>query len=109
MSEKMTTVDGDIQKKRVASTHRARLMHRTMLNRCQCYFFDSDIGGFHYGPGHPYVLQEFLSSKLNGLHTFTQNETNPDTYVPLVGHELRAVQEDGDIRTYHTLIPMFIY
>jgi hypothetical protein len=22
----------------------------------QCYFFDSDVGGFHYGPGHPYVL-----------------------------------------------------
>jgi hypothetical protein len=21
----------------------------------QCYFYDSDIGGFHYGPGHPYV------------------------------------------------------
>jgi histone deacetylase 1/2 len=21
----------------------------------QCYFFDSDVGGFHYGPGHPYV------------------------------------------------------
>lgn len=19
----------------------------------QCYFFDSDIGNFHYGPGHP--------------------------------------------------------
>ncbi|CAA7264736.1 unnamed protein product [Cyclocybe aegerita] len=35
MSEKMTPIDGDSQKKRV------------------CYFFDSDIGGFHYGPGHP--------------------------------------------------------
>ena len=23
--------------------------------RTQCYFFDSDVGGFHYGPGHPYV------------------------------------------------------
>jgi hypothetical protein len=22
----------------------------------QCYFYDSDIGGFHYGPGHPSVL-----------------------------------------------------
>jgi hypothetical protein len=21
----------------------------------QCYFFDSDVGGFHYGPGHPYA------------------------------------------------------
>ncbi|KIY69686.1 hypothetical protein CYLTODRAFT_442528 [Cylindrobasidium torrendii FP15055 ss-10] len=31
----MTPLDGDTQKKRV------------------CYFFDSDIGGFHYGPGHP--------------------------------------------------------
>ncbi|KII93636.1 hypothetical protein PLICRDRAFT_694782 [Plicaturopsis crispa FD-325 SS-3] len=35
MSEKMIPIDGDTQKKRV------------------CYFFDSDIGGFHYGPGHP--------------------------------------------------------
>ncbi|KAF9014981.1 histone deacetylase complex, catalytic component RPD3 [Cyathus striatus] len=35
MSEKMVPLDGDSQKKRV------------------CYFFDSDIGGFHYGPGHP--------------------------------------------------------
>ncbi|KAK0465300.1 histone deacetylase complex, catalytic component RPD3 [Desarmillaria tabescens] len=31
----MTPLDGENQKKRV------------------CYFFDSDIGGFHYGPGHP--------------------------------------------------------
>ncbi|KZT19380.1 histone deacetylase [Neolentinus lepideus HHB14362 ss-1] len=35
MSEKWTPVEDDTQKKRV------------------CYFFDSDIGGFHYGPGHP--------------------------------------------------------
>ncbi|KAF9056637.1 hypothetical protein BJ165DRAFT_1435105 [Panaeolus papilionaceus] len=35
MSVKMTPLDGENQKKRV------------------CYFFDSDIGGFHYGPGHP--------------------------------------------------------
>ncbi|PPQ90414.1 hypothetical protein CVT25_014932 [Psilocybe cyanescens] len=35
MSEKMIPLDGETQKKRV------------------CYFFDSDIGGFHYGPGHP--------------------------------------------------------
>ncbi|KDR84801.1 hypothetical protein GALMADRAFT_233170 [Galerina marginata CBS 339.88] len=35
MSEKMVPIDGESQKKRV------------------CYFFDSDIGGFHYGPGHP--------------------------------------------------------
>ena len=27
----------------------------TRLLRAQCYFFDSDVGGFHYGPGHPYV------------------------------------------------------
>ncbi|KAF7965320.1 hypothetical protein HWV62_44484 [Athelia sp. TMB] len=31
----MTPIDGESNKKRV------------------CYFFDSDIGGFHYGPGHP--------------------------------------------------------
>ncbi|KAF8898390.1 histone deacetylase complex, catalytic component RPD3 [Infundibulicybe gibba] len=35
MSDKMVPIEGDNQKKRV------------------CYFFDSDIGGFHYGPGHP--------------------------------------------------------
>ncbi|KAJ2928889.1 hypothetical protein H1R20_g8180, partial [Candolleomyces eurysporus] len=35
MTEKWEPVDGDTQKKRV------------------CYFYDSDIGGFHYGPGHP--------------------------------------------------------
>jgi hypothetical protein len=23
----------------------------------QCYFYDSDIGGFHYGPGHPCVAR----------------------------------------------------
>ncbi|XP_006454763.1 hypothetical protein AGABI2DRAFT_198321 [Agaricus bisporus var. bisporus H97] len=34
MSERMAAIAGE-QKKRV------------------CYFFDSDIGGFHYGPGHP--------------------------------------------------------
>ncbi|KAF9452528.1 hypothetical protein P691DRAFT_804266 [Macrolepiota fuliginosa MF-IS2] len=34
MSERMVPIAGE-QKKRV------------------CYFFDSDIGGFHYGPGHP--------------------------------------------------------
>ncbi|KAJ7139800.1 histone deacetylase complex, catalytic component RPD3 [Mycena epipterygia] len=31
----MTPLEGETSKKRV------------------CYFFDSDIGGFHYGPGHP--------------------------------------------------------
>ncbi|KDQ54753.1 hypothetical protein JAAARDRAFT_208983 [Jaapia argillacea MUCL 33604] len=35
MSEKWNPVEGESSKKRV------------------CYFFDSDIGGFHYGPGHP--------------------------------------------------------
>ncbi|KAF8078336.1 histone deacetylase complex, catalytic component RPD3 [Lyophyllum atratum] len=35
MSDKMVPIQGENQKKRV------------------CYFFDSDIGGFHYGPGHP--------------------------------------------------------
>ncbi|KAI6031959.1 hypothetical protein PISMIDRAFT_676016 [Pisolithus microcarpus 441] len=35
MAGEWTPVEGDSQRKRV------------------CYFFDSDIGGFHYGPGHP--------------------------------------------------------
>lgn len=26
---------------------------RARANRPQCYFFDSDIGNYHYGPGHP--------------------------------------------------------
>lgn len=29
-----------------------------------------------------------------------QDETNPDTYVPFVGDELRFIQEDGDIREH---------
>ncbi|KAF6766206.1 histone deacetylase complex, catalytic component RPD3 [Ephemerocybe angulata] len=35
MTDKWEAIDGESHKKRV------------------CYFFDSDIGGFHYGPGHP--------------------------------------------------------
>ncbi|TFK20159.1 histone deacetylase complex, catalytic component RPD3 [Coprinopsis marcescibilis] len=35
MGDKWIPCDGESQKKRV------------------CYFYDSDIGGFHYGPGHP--------------------------------------------------------
>lgn len=35
MVPKMTPLDGEDNKKRV------------------CYFFDSDVSGFHYGPGHP--------------------------------------------------------
>ncbi|KAF7319991.1 Histone deacetylase [Mycena kentingensis (nom. inval.)] len=35
MSHNITPLEGETSKKRV------------------CYFFDSDIGGFHYGPGHP--------------------------------------------------------
>lgn len=33
--------------------NRAFLTHA--FPHTQCYFFDSDVGGFHYGPGHPYV------------------------------------------------------
>ncbi|KAF9243881.1 histone deacetylase complex, catalytic component RPD3 [Melanogaster broomeanus] len=35
MSDNVVPLEGETQKKRV------------------CYFFDSDVGGFHYGPGHP--------------------------------------------------------
>ncbi|KIK98511.1 hypothetical protein PAXRUDRAFT_801234 [Paxillus rubicundulus Ve08.2h10] len=35
MSDNIVPLEGETQKKRV------------------CYFFDSDVGGFHYGPGHP--------------------------------------------------------
>ncbi|KAF8845318.1 histone deacetylase complex catalytic component RPD3 [Paxillus ammoniavirescens] len=35
MSDNNAPLEGETQKKRV------------------CYFFDSDVGGFHYGPGHP--------------------------------------------------------
>jgi hypothetical protein len=33
----------------------ALLPQIAILTHTQCYFFDSDVGGFHYGPGHPYV------------------------------------------------------
>lgn len=41
-------------KKRVVS-HRCHLVQAMPLrvSDLQCYFFDSDIGNYHYGPGHP--------------------------------------------------------
>ena len=32
------------------------------LNTSQCYFFDSEIGGFHYGPGHPWDVFDKVTS-----------------------------------------------
>src|ERR1700677_833473 len=39
-----------------------------IVSYTQCYFFDSDLGGFHYGPGHPYVQV---------LYNY---ESNPNTF-----------------------------
>jgi hypothetical protein len=41
----------------------------TLPLHVQCYFFDSDVGGFHYGPGHPYapVLYDGNSTLKKGL------------------------------------------
>lgn len=67
----------------------------------QCYFFDSDVGGFHYGPGHPYVpVLGDDDSILNHVLVFAsavQHEAHSYSHVSLSGNELRAVQEDGDI------------
>jgi histone deacetylase 1/2 len=54
MTEKWEPVDGDTQKKRVVSffDYSTAFMNLSS-NSTQCYFYDSDIGGFHYGPGHP--------------------------------------------------------
>ena len=58
MAPEMIPIDGE-EKKRVVSTQLwqplFRPMHRSSPFR-QCYFFDSDVSGFHYGPGHPYVV-----------------------------------------------------
>jgi hypothetical protein len=67
----------------------------------QCYFFDSDVGGFHYGPGHPYVpVLGDDDSILNHVLVFAsavQHEAHSYSHVSFSGNELRAVQEDGDI------------
>jgi hypothetical protein len=66
----------------------------------QCYFFDSDVGGFHYGPGHPYVAvlgdnDDILNHVL--VFVVVQHEAHSDSHVSFSSNELRAVQEDGDI------------
>jgi hypothetical protein len=34
------------------------------------------------------------------MNWFSQDEANPDTYVPFAGDELRLIQENGDIREH---------
>lgn len=66
----------------------------------QCYFFDSDVGGFHYGPGHPYVpILGDNDITLNHVLFFTavQHEAHSDSYVPFLGNELWTLQENGNI------------
>jgi hypothetical protein len=55
MSEKLVPIESENQKKRVVRwTFFLLLFIGSFVDRIsQCYFFDSDIGGFHYGPGHP--------------------------------------------------------
>lgn len=45
-------IEGD-QKKRVVSCESPNVYIVAQSCGRQCYFFDSDVGGFHYGPGHP--------------------------------------------------------
>lgn len=56
MSDNYSPIAGESYKKRVVRL--AKLLHVRLIftfshGYWQCYFFDSDIGGFHYGPGHP--------------------------------------------------------
>ena len=59
MGGEMTPLDGE-QKKRVVCNFSFLLSmlsdysrHELICTSSQCYFFDSDVSGFHYGPGHP--------------------------------------------------------
>jgi histone deacetylase 1/2 len=61
MSENIVPIDGENQKKRVVSFHHFFAFRISAISTLvQCYFFDSDIGGFHYGPGHPSVCLTFF-------------------------------------------------
>jgi hypothetical protein len=67
----------------------------------QCYFFDSDIGGFHYGPGHPLVVSIVcINFQYLSYDVLLQNEAYTDTNVPRSGDELWAIQEDGNLCAY---------
>lgn len=103
MSDNYTPIAGDSYKKRVVRVvDFLPIIRQTYLSLIvQCYFFDSDIGGFHYGPGHPSAalplipyLDDVCSQKL------TQDETDTYPDVPLTRHELRSLQEDGNIRKW---------
>lgn len=57
MPPEMIPIDGE-EKKRVVS-YLSMILNLALRDRThprpQCYFFDSDVSGFHYGPGHPYA------------------------------------------------------
>jgi hypothetical protein len=59
MPGELFEIEGE-KKKRVVWVHSFLLLlllaFSPIVPHVQCYFFDSDVGGFHYGPGHPYVL-----------------------------------------------------
>lgn len=62
----------------------------------QCYFYDPDVGGFHYGPGHPYVQQAWCQDYAEGLTKWmwilnVQDEANEDTNVSFPRYELWAI------------------
>lgn len=52
MAPVMNPIDGE-PKKRVVCTPATIQWTHANLEPHQCYFFDSDVSGFHYGPGHP--------------------------------------------------------
>lgn len=86
MSEKLIPTN-ESQKKRVVSVvHFIVAQHS---RGCQCYFFDSDIGGFHYGPGHPYARAPLrYRNRVMLTRTYLKNEAHENTHVPFIGNEL---------------------
>ena len=92
MSEKWAPLEGETQKKRVVCLAlgpiSASIMPLTLRSNLsmQCYFFDSDIGGFHYGPGHPY--DPLSAIQVSRVLMSCQNEAHTHKNVSLAGHEL---------------------
>ena len=50
MTGVITPIDGESKKRVVRQRSEYSFI---LLTPGKCYFFDSDVGGFHYGPGHP--------------------------------------------------------
>ena len=55
MPGELFEIDGERKKRVVCPDVDFLAVLAHIVSLTQCYFFDSDVGGFHYGPGHPYV------------------------------------------------------